>query len=61
MVVPMALNSGVYWGRRKFAIKPGTITLEVLDPIPPGLPRREFMQKLEDGIETASTRLLQTP
>ncbi len=60
-VLPIALNSGVYWGRRKFGIKPGTITLEVLDPIPPGLPRKAFMQQLEDGIEAASTRLLTTP
>lgn len=60
-VLPIALNSGVYWGRRKFGVKPGVITLEVLDPIPPGLPRKEFMKQLEETIETASTRLLTTP
>jgi len=60
-VLPIALNSGVYWGRRKFAVKPGTITLEVLDPIPGGLPRKAFMQQLEDNIEAASTRLLGAP
>lgn len=57
-VVPMALNSGVHWGRRKFLIKPGVITLEVLDPIMPGLDRREFIKLLEARIEQASTRLL---
>ena len=38
--LPVALNSGVFWPRRKFLRRPGTIVLEVLDPIPPGLDRR---------------------
>lgn len=57
-MVPMALNSGVYWGRRKFWVSPGTITLEVLDPIYPGMDRKEFLKVLEQRIEDASTRLL---
>ena len=38
-VVPMALNSGVFWPRRKFIKRPGTITVEFLPPIPPGMNR----------------------
>jgi 1-acyl-sn-glycerol-3-phosphate acyltransferase len=53
-VVPVALNSGLLWGREKFLKYPGTITLQVLPPIPPGLDRRAFMQLLEERIETAS-------
>jgi 1-acyl-sn-glycerol-3-phosphate acyltransferase len=56
-VVPMALNSGVFWGRRAFRKRPGTITVEFLPPIPPGLPRDEMMRRLEDELETASERL----
>ena len=56
-VVPVALNSGLYWGRRSFHKKPGTITLEFLPAIPPGLPRRTFMAELEKRLEGASTRL----
>lgn len=56
-VVPIALNSGVFWPRRSFRKWPGTITLAFLEPIPPGLPRPEFMALLHDRIETASTRL----
>ncbi|MEZ5835720.1 MAG: lysophospholipid acyltransferase family protein [Geminicoccaceae bacterium] len=56
--VPVALNSGLYWGRRSFIKHPGMITLEFLDPIEPGLQRREFMKLLEERIETASNRLL---
>ena len=57
-VVPVAVNSGLFWGRRTFVKKPGRIVLEVLPPIPPGLPRKAFAATLEDRIETASARLL---
>jgi 1-acyl-sn-glycerol-3-phosphate acyltransferase len=56
-VCPLALNSGMCWPRRSFLRYPGTIVAEILDPIPPGLPRLEFMEKLEAAIETASNRL----
>ena len=56
-VVPVALNSGLFWGRQSFVKKPGTIVLEILPPIPPGLSRQDFMAELEDRIETASDRL----
>jgi 1-acyl-sn-glycerol-3-phosphate acyltransferase len=60
-VVPVALNSGVFWGRRSFLKKPGRITVEFLDPIPAGLDRRRFMDELETRIEGASRRLLEAP
>ena len=56
-VVPVALNSGLFWSRRSFTKKPGVITLEFLPPIPPGLNRRAFMAELEKRLEGASTRL----
>ncbi len=56
-VCPLALNSGMFWPRRSFLRYPGTIVAEFLDPIPPGLPRQEFMERLQAGIETASNRL----
>jgi 1-acyl-sn-glycerol-3-phosphate acyltransferase len=56
-VVPTALNSGIFWGRGKFAKKPGKITLEFLKPIDPGLPKKEFMAKLENMIEKRSEEL----
>jgi 1-acyl-sn-glycerol-3-phosphate acyltransferase len=56
--VPVALNSGVFWPRRSLKRRPGTIVVEFLDPIPPGLPKAEFLKRLADAIETASTRLL---
>jgi len=57
-VCPLALNSGVFWPRHSFLRYPGTIVAEFLDPIPPGLPRQEFMDRLKQAIEGASERLL---
>jgi 1-acyl-sn-glycerol-3-phosphate acyltransferase len=54
---PVALNSGLVWGRRSFLKRPGTIVVEILPDIPAGLKRAEFMRRLEDTIETATTRL----
>jgi 1-acyl-sn-glycerol-3-phosphate acyltransferase len=56
-VVPVALNSGLFWGRRAFIKKPGTIVVQILPPIPPGLDRKAFMRDLESRIEPASTAL----
>jgi len=57
-VVPVALNSSVFWGRRKFVKRPGTITMEVLPAIAPGLDRDEFMETLRARIEPATARLV---
>jgi len=56
--VPVALNSGLFWPRRSVPRRPGTIVVEFLDPIPPGLPKSEFLSRLIESIETASNRLL---
>jgi 1-acyl-sn-glycerol-3-phosphate acyltransferase len=55
--VPAAHNSGIFWAGA-FLRRPGTITLEFLEPIPPGLTRSEFMATLEHRIETATEKLL---
>jgi 1-acyl-sn-glycerol-3-phosphate acyltransferase len=57
-IVPMALNSGLLWPKNSFVKKPGMITVELLPPIPPGLPRDEMMQKLRDELEPAGLRLM---
>jgi 1-acyl-sn-glycerol-3-phosphate acyltransferase len=54
--VPVALNSGVYW--TGFLKRPGTIVLEFLEPIPPGLKRDAFMTRLQERIEAATAALL---
>src|SRR5271165_6540136 len=57
-LVPAAVNSGYFWGRRSFIKRPGRIILEFLEPIPPGWPRRQVIAELEQRIETAAAELL---
>jgi 1-acyl-sn-glycerol-3-phosphate acyltransferase len=56
--VPVALNSGLFWPRRSLLRLPGTIVVEVLDPIPPGLDPNTFFKRLQNTIETATARLV---
>lgn len=57
-LVPIALNSGLYWRRKAFMKYPGTILMEILPPIQPGLGRKELMTRLEEQIEGATARLV---
>jgi len=57
-VVPMALNSGVFWGRNAFFKKPGTVVFEFLPPIPAGEPPLQMMERLERELEAASDKLV---
>jgi 1-acyl-sn-glycerol-3-phosphate acyltransferase len=56
--LPVALNSGLVWPRRKFLRYPGTVRVEILDPIQPGLERGEFFQRLKSDIEATTARLV---
>ena len=56
--VPVALNSGLFWPRRSLLRYPGTIRVEVLDPIPPGLSKVAFFELLQQEIESATANLL---
>ena len=57
--VPVALNSGLFWPRRTFMRYPGTLVVEFLDPLPPGLSRREFIVRVSSVIEDATNRLVE--
>jgi 1-acyl-sn-glycerol-3-phosphate acyltransferase len=57
-LVPAAVNSGLYWGRRSFVKRRGRIILEFLEPIPPGRTRPRLMAELERRVETATAALL---
>jgi 1-acyl-sn-glycerol-3-phosphate acyltransferase len=57
-VVPVALNSGLYWGRRQFVKRPGVMVIEFLEAMPEGLDRHQFMAELERRVEAASGRLV---
>lgn len=56
--LPVALNSGVFWPRRSILRRPGTVVVEILDPIPPGLDKKSFIARLQQAIEPATARLV---
>lgn len=56
--LPVALNSGLFWPRRNFMRYPGTLIVEFLDPLPPGLQRREFVAVVAERIEAATARIV---
>jgi 1-acyl-sn-glycerol-3-phosphate acyltransferase len=57
-VVPVATDSGLYWGRRSFRKDPGTITVALLPPLAPGLKRDALLAALTAAIEPETDRLL---
>ncbi len=56
--VPVALNAGLFWPRRSFLRRPGTIRVEILPAIPPGMDKKAFHALLQEQIETATDRLV---
>ena len=57
-VTPIATCVGLLWNRRDWVKKPGRAAIEFLPPIPAGLEKVEFMQRLETSIEGATARLV---
>ncbi len=56
-VVPVALNSGLYWGRNSLIIWPGKARARFLPAIEPGLSPDVFLERLKEVIETQSDAL----
>ncbi|RZJ97921.1 MAG: 1-acyl-sn-glycerol-3-phosphate acyltransferase [Brevundimonas sp.] len=57
-VVPVATNLGLFWPQEHFGKHPGTATLEFLEPIPTGLPKDEFLARLEAAVEGRTAELV---
>ncbi len=61
LAVPCALvatNGGRVWPAHGLLKHPGVAIFDILAPIPPGLPRKTFMAKLEADVEGAGAVLL---
>ncbi|HEY7999929.1 MAG TPA: lysophospholipid acyltransferase family protein [Pseudolabrys sp.] len=56
--LPVALNSGLFWPRRSIRRLPGTVLVEILDPVAPGLDKDVFFKRLQSNIEAATARLI---
>lgn len=57
-VVPVALNTGLFWSKKAFVKKAGKVVVSVLPPIQPGLNKTEFMKVLQDSIESECKKLI---
>ena len=57
-VVPVALNSGLFWGRNSLLLRSGTARARFLPAIPPGLGVEAFRARLSEAIETETNRLI---
>ena len=50
-VVPVALNTGLFWAKKSFFRYPGKVIIEFLEPMPDNLDKKEYMALLEQRIE----------
>ena len=57
-IVPVALNSGLFWSRRSFLKRSGRILVKFLPALEPGLDRRHVVAELERRIEQATALLI---
>jgi 1-acyl-sn-glycerol-3-phosphate acyltransferase len=57
-VVPVATNLGLFWPQQDFKKNPGTAVIEFLEPIPTGLPKKQFLERLQDAIEGRTAELV---
>ncbi|MBI1364007.1 MAG: 1-acyl-sn-glycerol-3-phosphate acyltransferase [Proteobacteria bacterium] len=56
-VVPVALNTGLFWGRKWRHREGGTLTVRILPAIPSGLDKADFQSRLVNAIETETANL----
>jgi 1-acyl-sn-glycerol-3-phosphate acyltransferase len=54
-VIPVATNSGEFWGRRRFLKRSGVLEVHVLPPLL--VPRAELLERLERVIEAEQAKL----
>ncbi len=57
-IVPVALNSGLFWGRNSLILWPGTTRIEILPPIYPGLSANDAHEKMIEQIDSNTKRLV---
>lgn len=57
-VVPVAVNTGLFWPRKGWGIRPGRAVVEFMPPIPAGTRGRDFLAQLEQEIEGKSDELM---
>ena len=54
----MAVNTGLFWPRKGWGIRPGRAVVEFLPVVPAEVPVEGFIPRLEAEVETHSDRLM---
>lgn len=57
-LVPVALNSGLCWGRNSLVLWPGRAEARILPAIPPGLDAHEAHKRMVEAIEAETNQLI---
>lgn len=57
-IIPLAMDSGVYWGKNSFLKKPGKAVFQFLEPIAPGQNTQTAFETMRNAIETTSEKLV---
>jgi 1-acyl-sn-glycerol-3-phosphate acyltransferase len=60
-LVPVATDSGAFWGRRAFVKRPGVLTVAVLPAEPAGQARAATLRRAQAAVDAESLRLLGLP
>lgn len=60
-IIPVAVNSGLYWPRKSYMKKPGVVTFRILPPVPTGLSMDQALEQMRDAIETETDKLMAEP
>lgn len=56
-VIPVALNTGLFWAKNSFLRYPGTAVIEFMKPMNAGTDKKAFMAELEKKIEAKCSEL----
>lgn len=58
-VIPLALNSGYFWGKTRILKRPGTIVFHFLPPLAPGQDKDTMLKDLRARIDSAASAMPQ--
>ena len=57
-ILPVAVNSGLYWPKHTFIKTSGKIIIKILKPIPSNLQKNELLKELETVIEEETNKII---
>ena len=57
-LLPVAVNSGLFWPKKGFVMKKGNIIIDIQKPINNNLPKQDVLEEVKKSIESASNKLL---